>query len=61
MVLASTASFRRGTMKIYNFAAGPAMLPEVVMRKAQAEFLDYQGPFYHSSILLFLFHIFPFV
>ena len=30
-------------MKIYNFAAGPAMLPEVVMRKAQAEFLDYQG------------------
>ena len=30
-------------MKIYNFAAGPAMLPEAVMRKAQAEFTDYQG------------------
>ena len=30
-------------MKIYNFSAGPAMLPEAVMRKAQAEFLDYQG------------------
>ena len=30
-------------MKIYNFAAGPAMLPDVVMRKAQAEFIDYQG------------------
>ena len=30
-------------MKIYNFSAGPAMLPEAVMRKAQAEFLDFQG------------------
>ena len=30
-------------MKIYNYAAGPAMLPESVMRKAQAEFIDYQG------------------
>jgi phosphoserine aminotransferase len=25
-------------MKIYNFAAGPAMLPEAVMKKAQSEF-----------------------
>ena len=30
-------------MKIYNFSAGPAMLPEAVMRKAQAEFIDFQG------------------
>ena len=30
-------------MKIYNFSAGPAMLPEAVMRKAQAEFTNFQG------------------
>ena len=30
-------------MKIYNFAAGPAMLPEAVMKKAQAEFTNYQN------------------
>ena len=29
-------------MKIYNFAAGPAMMPEAVMKKAQAEFCAYQ-------------------
>ncbi len=29
-------------MKVYNFAAGPAMLPEAVMVKAQAEFTRYQ-------------------
>lgn len=29
--------------QIYNFGAGPAMLPAEVMKKAQAEFLDYQG------------------
>ena len=29
-------------MKIYNFAAGPAMLPADVMKKAQAEFCAYQ-------------------
>jgi len=29
-------------MKIYNFAAGPAMLPEEVMKKAQAEFCAFQ-------------------
>lgn len=27
----------------YNFCAGPAMLPQAVMQKAQAEFLDWQG------------------
>lgn len=30
-------------MAIYNFAAGPAMLPKEVMKKAQAEFVDYQN------------------
>jgi phosphoserine aminotransferase len=29
--------------KIYNFCAGPAMLPAAVMQKAQAEFLDWQS------------------
>ena len=30
-------------MKIYNFSAGPAMLPVEVMQLAQKEFVDYQG------------------
>ncbi|MFA6716997.1 MAG: 3-phosphoserine/phosphohydroxythreonine transaminase [Victivallales bacterium] len=30
-------------MKIYNFSAGPAMLPEEVMLKAQDEFCNYGG------------------
>jgi phosphoserine aminotransferase len=30
-------------MKIYNFAAGPAVLPEDVLKKAQEELLDYKG------------------
>ena len=29
-------------MKVYNFAAGPAMMPEAVMKKAQQEFCAYQ-------------------
>ncbi|MDX2494631.1 MAG: 3-phosphoserine/phosphohydroxythreonine transaminase [Desulfuromusa sp.] len=31
------------TEKIYNFGAGPAMLPESVMQKIQREWLDFQG------------------
>ncbi len=31
------------TTKVYNFGAGPAMLPEPVMQKIQQEWLDYQG------------------
>jgi len=27
----------------YNFSAGPAMLPQAVMQRAQAEFCDYKG------------------
>ena len=30
-------------MKVFNFNAGPAMLPEVVMERAQKEFCDYKG------------------
>lgn len=29
--------------KVYNFGAGPAMLPEPVMEKIREEFLDFQG------------------
>jgi len=29
--------------RVYNFAAGPAMLPLPVLEKAQADLLDYQG------------------
>ena len=29
--------------KVYNFGAGPAMLPEPVMAKIQKEWLNYQG------------------
>ena len=30
-------------MRVYNFSAGPSMLPMEVLKKAQAEFLDYEG------------------
>ena len=29
--------------RVYNFSAGPSMLPEAVLRRAAAEMLDYQG------------------
>ena len=29
--------------RAFNFSAGPAMLPEAVMRKAEAEFLDWNS------------------
>ena len=28
--------------RVYNFSAGPAVLPEEVLREAAAEMLDYQ-------------------
>lgn len=31
------------TKRVYNFSAGPAMLPEPVLREAQAELLDWKG------------------
>lgn len=30
-------------MRLYNFCAGPATMPEAVLKKAQQEFLDWQG------------------
>ena len=30
-------------MRVYNFSAGPAVLPEEVLKEAAAEMLDYQG------------------
>lgn len=30
-------------MTVYNFSAGPAILPQSVLEKAQSELLDYQG------------------
>ena len=29
--------------RVYNFSAGPSMLPETVLKTAQAELLDYHG------------------
>ena len=29
--------------RVYNFSAGPSMLPEEVLKKAAAEMLDYEG------------------
>ena len=29
--------------RVYNFSAGPSMLPESVLKKAQAEMMDYNG------------------
>jgi len=29
--------------QVFNFCAGPAMLPQAVMKKAQAEFINWQG------------------
>ena len=30
-------------MRVFNFSAGPSMLPEEVLKKVQAELLDYEG------------------
>ena len=29
--------------RVYNFSAGPAVLPEEVLKEAQADMLDYKG------------------
>ena len=29
--------------RVYNFSAGPAVLPEEVLREAQEEMMDYRG------------------
>src|SRR5690606_36588917 len=33
----------RNMNRVFNFSAGPAMLPEAVLRRAQAELLDWKG------------------
>ena len=30
-------------MRVYNFSAGPSMLPLEVLQQAQADFVDYEG------------------
>jgi phosphoserine aminotransferase len=35
--------FGKKMTKIYNFCAGPAMLPQAVMQQAQTEFVDWQS------------------
>ena len=30
-------------MRVYNFSAGPATLPEAVLQQAAQEMVDYQG------------------
>src|ERR1700680_4464516 len=34
---------RRKKMRVFNFSAGPAVLPEPVLRQAAAEMLDWHG------------------
>src|SRR6201997_3814038 len=38
-----TFLFTGSTMRIFNFSAGPAVLPEPVLRTAAAEMLDWHG------------------
>ena len=39
-----TANITGGnSMRVYNFSAGPAVLPEEVLREAADEMLDYKG------------------
>ena len=33
----------RKMSRVYNFSAGPAVLPEEVLKEAQEEMLDYRG------------------
>ena len=35
--------------RVYNFSAGPAVLPEEVLKEAADEMLDYQG--YRTCLL----------
>lgn len=34
---------KNGAMRVFNFSAGPAMMPEEVLEEARAELLDWQG------------------
>ncbi|QEY58682.1 3-phosphoserine/phosphohydroxythreonine transaminase [Pseudomonas sp. C27(2019)] len=39
----ATRKSERAVSRVYNFCAGPAALPEAVLRQAQSELLDWQG------------------
>ena len=39
--------------RVYNFSAGPAVLPEEVLQEAAAEMLDYQGSGMSAIVLRF--------
>ena len=49
--------------RVYNFSAGPAVLPEEVLKEAAEEMLDYRGcgmsvmEMSHRSKMLSLIHI----
>src|SRR5687767_7330725 len=38
-----TSRSQERSMRVFNFSAGPAVLPEPVLRKAAAEMLDWHG------------------
>ena len=37
--------------RVYNFSAGPAVLPEEVLKEAAAEMLDYFGIDYEVTVI----------
>ena len=37
--------------RVYNFSAGPAVMPEEVLREAADEMLDYQGTGDRKSVV----------
>ena len=41
------------SQRVYNFGAGPAMLPTEVMEEVQQEMLDYQG---HGASIIEISH-----
>ena len=44
------------SQRVYNFGAGPAMLPTEVMEEVQQEMLDYQG---HGASIIEISHRAP--
>ena len=43
--------------RVYNFSAGPAVLPEEVLREAAEEMMDYRGSGMSVMEMLSLIHI----
>ena len=44
--------------RVYNFSAGPAVLPEEVLKEAAAEMLDYKGTGMSVMEMIHLFKVF---